>query len=188
MQLPLQITFRHMDHSDAIEARIREEVETLEQFYDQIISCRVVVDAPHAHHHKGKLYHIGIDLKVPDAELVVSREHHEKHEHEDFYVAVRDAFADIRRQLEDYARRRRGKVKTHIVPPHGRISEIHPEGDYGKIETPDGREIYFHKNSLINETFEHTEPGMEVRFTEEQGERGPQASSVHVTGKHHVVG
>ena len=113
MQLPLQITFRHMDPSDAIEARIREEAEKLDQFYEHIMSCRVVVEAPHAHHQKGKLYHISIDIKVPDSEIAVSREHHDKQQHEDIYVTIRDAFAAARRQIEDYARRRRGQVKKH---------------------------------------------------------------------------
>lgn len=186
MQLPLQITFRHMDSSAAVEARIREEAEKLDQFCDQIMSCRVVVESPHEHHHQGRLYHVSIDLKVPNRELVVSHGHKKDHAHEDVYVAVRDAFNEMQRQLQDHSRVQRGKVKEHETPPHGRIALLVPYEDYGKIQTPDGREVYFHRNSLVDVEFEHLEVGQEVRFVEEMGEEGPQASTVHVVGKHHI--
>jgi cold shock CspA family protein len=106
----------------------------------------------------------------------------------DVYVAVRDAFRAARRQLEDYARKRRGHVKTHEPTPHGRIASIYPEMDYGKIETADRREIYFHRNSVIEADFDALTEGMEVRFMEEMGDQGPQATTVHLVGKHHPVG
>ncbi|MEN8108177.1 MAG: HPF/RaiA family ribosome-associated protein, partial [Pseudomonadota bacterium] len=76
MQIPLQITFRDMEPSAAVEADIREKAGKLEWFYDQIMSCRVVVAAPHGHHHKGNLYQVRIDMTVPDGELLVTHEHH----------------------------------------------------------------------------------------------------------------
>lgn len=82
---------------------------------------------------------------------------------------------------------RRGKVKVHDVPAHGKIITLHPEADYGRIETPDGREIYFHRNSIVNTDFDRLEPGLEVRFSEESGDEGPQATSVQLIGKHHLV-
>ena len=188
MQLPLQVTFRHMDASEAMEANIRERVDELDKFFDQIMSCRVVVEAHHKHHRQGNLYHVRVDLKVPGEELVVSRAPGEHHAHEDAYVAIRDAFDAIRRQLEDHARKHRGKVKQHEASPHGRVSELFPREDYGRIITSDGRDIYFHRNSVVNADFDELEVGAEVRFAEESGERGPQASSVRVVGKHHVVG
>ena len=187
MQLPLQVTFRHMDASDAMEANIRERVAELDKFFDQIMSCRVVVEASHKHHQQGNLYHVRIDLKVPGEELVVSRAPDEHHAHGDAYVAIRDAFDSVRRQLEDYARKRRGKVKQHEVSPHGRVSELYPINDYGRIVTSDGRDIYFHRNSVIKADLDEMEIGMEVRFTEASGEEGPQASAVRVVGKHSVV-
>ena len=188
MQTPLQITFRDMEPSDAVEARIREKAGKLEQYYDKIMSCRVMVEAPHGHHHQGKLYQVRIDLGVPDGELVVSHEHHHKdHAHEDVYVAIRDAFDAMKRQLEDHARVRRGKVKQHDAPAGGHVISLHPEEDYGRIRTPDGREIYFHRNSVLKNAYDKLRVGSEVRYTEESGERGPQASSVTPVGKHHVV-
>ena len=188
MQLPLQIAFRNMEPSPAVEARVREKAAKLDQFYDRIMACRVVVEAPHRHHHKGKLYHIRIDLTVPDGELVVSHEHPQDHAHEDIYVAIRDAFDALQRQLEDYARRQRVDVKTHEVLPHGRVSLLAPEQDYGMITTLDGREIYFHRHSVLDDAFDKLEVGSEVHFAEEAGEQGPQASTVRLLGKHHIVG
>jgi ribosomal subunit interface protein len=185
MKLPLQVVFRNMGPSDAIETRIRERVEALERFYEHIMSCRVVVELHHRHHHQGNLYHVRVDIKVPDDELVASRERDLHQAHEDVYAAIRDAFDAVRRQLEDYIRRRRGHVKRHETPPHGRIAELYP--DYGKIEAPDGRLVYFHKNSVVEGDFAKLDIGIEVRFVEERGELGPQASTVHVIGKHHVV-
>lgn len=188
MQIPLQITFRHMDPSDAVEDRIRNEVSKLERFYDQIMSCRVVVESPHAHHHKGHLYQIHLDLKVPGKELVAGHGHGRDHAHEDIYVAIRDAFDEMQRQLEDHVRRIKGHVKEHETPPHGKVSHLSPEDGYGRIETPDGRDIYFHRNSVLDNAFDKLEIGNEVRFNEEQGEQGPQATMVKQIGKHHIVG
>jgi ribosomal subunit interface protein len=113
MQVPLEITFRGVPHSDAVEARIREKAAKLEQFCDNIISCRVAVEAEHHHQHQGNLYKVRIDLSVPQKHIVVSRDHHDKQSHEDFYVALRDAFAAATRQLEEHMRIQRGQVKTH---------------------------------------------------------------------------
>ncbi|MEW5972731.1 MAG: HPF/RaiA family ribosome-associated protein [Pseudomonadota bacterium] len=184
MQLPLQITFRDIPPSEAIEAAIREKAQKLERYFDRITSCRVIVEAPHKHHHKGKLYEVSINITIPGHEIVVSRDNHDKHEHEDIYVSIRDAFVAAQRQLDAYVGKMRGEVKTHEMPAHGRVIEITP--DHGTILTPDGREIYFHPNSLLNEEFEDLEKGAEVRFAEEEGEKGPKATTVHVIGKHHI--
>ncbi len=188
MQLPLQITFRHLEASEALENNIREHAAELDQFFDQIMSCRVVVESSHKHHHQGRLYQIHIDVTVPGKELVASREPGQHHAHEDAYVAISDAFDAIRRQLEDHARKQRGHIKTHQVPPHGKVSELVAAENYGRIQTADGRDIYFHRNSLLNSNFDELKVGMEVRFDEEPGNLGPQASSVNLIGKHHIAG
>ncbi len=188
MQLPVQVTFRNMERSDALEADVRERADKLDRIYDRIMSCRVVIEEHHKHHHQGNLFHCRIDLKVPNGELVASRDPGEHHAHEDAYVAVRDAFNSIQRQLERYAEEHRGDVKTHEVPLHGRIAQLNLGEGFGLIEASDGREIYFHRNSVLNVPFHGLTVGTEVRFVEEKGEEGPQASTVHVEGKHHAVG
>ncbi len=187
MKLPLQITFRNMEGSEAMKTNIEDRAGKLDQISAQIMSCRVMVEARHRHHQVGNLYHVRVDLTVPGNELVVSREAHEHHSHTDVYVAIRDAFDAARRQLENYARQRRREVKTHAMPPHGHISRLFIEEGYGSIETPDNREIYFNRNSILNGAFEKLEIGTEVSFAEEQGDRGPQASTVKIMGKHHYV-
>lgn len=187
MKIPLQITFRDMEQSDAIEKAVHEKAEKLEQFAE-IMSCRVVVQMINKHSHKGTLYQVSIDLTAEGTEIVVSRDRGVDHSHEDVYVAIRDSFDAARRQLQDHHRISHQKVKAHDVPPHGRVSELSPDQGFGRIETPDGRSIYFHQNSVLNDEFSELEIGSEVRFTEEQGEEGPQASSVQRVGKHHIVG
>ena len=186
MEVPLQLTFRGFSHSDVVEANIREKAQKLDQFYPQIMGCRVMVEAKHHHHHKGNLYHVRIDLTVPQQELVVSHAKHDEHGHEDVYVAIRDAFNAARRQLEDCARVQRGDIKSHEVPLHGKVVRLVPEEDHGIIQAPDGREIYFHRNSVLGRGFDVLEEGSEVRYSEAGGEEGPRASTVHIIGKHHL--
>lgn len=179
----LQITFRDMEKSEAVEERVREKVTKLEQYYGRITGCRVTVEAPHRRHKQGKLYHVAIDLVLPHGELLVNREPTQKHSHEDVYVAIRDAFNAARRRLEKFSARQRGDVKTHEGSPHGRIARMFAGEGYGFIQTVDGYEVYFHRNSVLNADFDALDVGKEVQFVEEQGEQGPQASTVRVVGK-----
>ena len=117
MKSPLRLTFREIEASPAIEDDIRARVAELEHVSDDLVSCDVVVEAPHRHHHPGRVYHVRIRLVAAGKEIVVSRDPAEAHAHEDLYVAIRDAFGAARRQLEDHARRRRGDVKTHRGRP-----------------------------------------------------------------------
>ncbi|HKS89867.1 MAG TPA: HPF/RaiA family ribosome-associated protein [Stellaceae bacterium] len=188
MQLPLQITFRHMDPSPALEARIRQRADELERFFDRVTACRVVVERMNRRHQQGNLFEIRIDLTVPGREIAVGSDRGANHAHEDAHVAVRDAFDAARRALEDHARRRRGEAKVHAVPDHGRIARLLAEKDCGFIETPGGEEIYFHRNSVADDGFDKLEVGGEVRFVAQEGEspNGPQASTVVPLGKHRL--
>jgi ribosomal subunit interface protein len=113
MQVPLQITFRDMSPSEAVEAKIRERAEALDKYFPNIVGCRVVVESTARQHHKGKLYYLRVDLTVPGKEIVSKRHPDDNHAHEDIFVAVRDAFDEARRQLEDYSQRLKGMVKKH---------------------------------------------------------------------------
>lgn len=186
MQQPLQITFRDIPRSDAVEANIREHAQKLDQFYNNIMACRVMVEEPHGHQHQGKLFHVRIELTVPGKELVASRAPGEHHAYEDVYVTIRDAFDAMRRQLQDFKRQQEGHVKAHETADHGEVTALLPDEDYGRIQSSDGRGIYFHRNSLIQGNYDELEIGSRVRFVEEAGEQGPQASSVYLEGKHHV--
>ncbi len=187
MQIPLQISFRNMDPSPAVEARIREKAAKLERFHDRIIGCTVVVEAPHRHHHKGKLYDVRIEISVPGKNIVIDRAKPINHAHEDVYVALRDAFDAAVRRLEDQSRKMRGSVKNHAAPAHGKIENLF--SDYGFITTAEGEEVYFHRNSVVGADFYKLEVGDEVSLVlaEEEGEKGLQASTVKPIGKHHIV-
>ena len=110
MQIPLQITIRDVSHSGELEEHIRDKAKKLEEFFDHITSCHVTVEMPHKHHRQGRQYNVRLDISVPSHEIVVNRD-----QHEDVYVALRDAFDAAKRQLEDYVRRLRGDVKNHAA-------------------------------------------------------------------------
>jgi ribosomal subunit interface protein len=116
MLLPLQITFRHMDGSPALEARIRKMAQRLERFSASIVGCHVTVELPHRRHHQGNLFGVKIDITVPGEEIAIRHAHPQSRAHEDAYVALRDAFQAATRKLQDYERKRRQDVKIHISP------------------------------------------------------------------------
>jgi cold shock CspA family protein/ribosome-associated translation inhibitor RaiA len=180
VRLPLQVTFRHMEPSPALAARIRHLADRLDRFSPHIMRCHVTVEAPHRHHSQGNLFEIRIDLTVPGREIAIRRAPSADHAHEDAFVAARDAFRAARRKLQDYERKRYQQVKSHTGQPHGIVSELHPAEDYGRIDAADGRSIYFHRHSVLGEGFDRLSTGTEVRFVEEQGDRGPQASTVFI--------
>jgi cold shock CspA family protein len=182
MQTEPQITFHQLDSSPALEALIRSEIADLEQFFDGIVSCRVAVEAPNPNHHgHAGIYRVSIEIHVPREQLAVARARGDHPEHADAYVAVRDAFRAARRRLEDYVRRLHGNVKSHQGSPRGRVSHLEPDLEYGRLETDDGREIYFHRRSVLG-GIEQLALGAEVRYHEEQGMKGPQASTVEPVG------
>ena len=181
MQIPLQVTFREVPHSDAIEAAIRDRAEKLDQFYDKIMGCRAVVGMIQRHRHQGKLFNVRLDITVPGGEVVVNRD-----KADDVYVAIRDAFDHAKRRLEDYARRQRGDIKTHETEARGRVARLFPEQDYGFIEAADGTELYFHRYNVMHPDFDQLQVGDEVMFLEEAAAEGLQANRV-TAGKHHAA-
>jgi ribosomal subunit interface protein len=175
VEIPLQITVRDFELTEAIETEIRQKAEKLNKFYDRIMRCRVVVESPHRHRHQGKLYNIHIYMTLPGTQLIVKRK-----PHEDLYVVIRDSFQAARRKLEDFARLQRGDVKHHEEFPQDRITSLFHDKGYGFLTTAEQREIYFHDHSVINHDFRHLKVGMRVRFEEAEGRKGPQASTVAV--------
>lgn len=184
-----------------VEARIREEAAKLEEFYSGIMSCRVMIEIPHQHRQRGYRFHIRVNLTVPGGKIVVDHEptlHRtiqsmEKEErtkgqevsapHKDVYVAIRDAFNAARRRLQDFAGKQSGAVKHHELTPHAHVIKLFPKEGYGFLETVNGEEVYFHRNSVLGGGFDKLEVGTEVGFVEEMGDDGLQASTVKVTGK-----
>ena len=184
MQIPLQVSFRHLGYSPFIASAVRKKAKKLELFYPRITSIRVIIEPSERRHRQGNLYHIRIDITLPGHEIVVRRDPSKNHAHEDIYVAIRDAFNAARRQLQDQVRIHfRQKQRHHETPMHAKVIRIFPNEECGFLQSQDGREIYFHKNSVLNQEFDKLQLGEEVRFVEEQGDKGPQASSVDRIGK-----
>lgn len=198
MTPPVQITYRNLDQSDALDALIRERVAKLETWHHGITRCHVLVARLHEHHRGGNRVQVRIDLTVPGDDIVVSHEpgHHQElreaetertrkadeldRTHTHAQVVVREAFDIARRRLQDQVRHRRGDVKRHEERPHGRVVRIGPEE--GWLVTPDGHEVYFHANAVLDDAFSRLDVGSTVAFVEELGEKGPQASTVRLLG------
>lgn len=179
--LPLQITVKDITVSPALESHIRDKSEKLQRYYDRICSCRVVIESPQKHKHNGKLYKVRIDLSVPGKELVVTRK-----QNEDIYIAIRDAFNALERQLEDHARKRHGRVKTHTGVMKGHVARIKHDEGYGFIEGKDGNEYYFSNTSVSYPPFSQLTIGDAVEYMVEETGGGQQAQHVVRDRNHHT--
>lgn len=178
MQQPLQIQYLDIEPSPALDAAVRERVDKLERFCPDIFSCRVAIEQVARHQHQGRRFAVRVDLSIPEHRLAVDRVLHE-----DVYVALREAFDDMRRQVEDAVRRRRGQEKLHPVPLHGEVVRFADEERAGFIRAADGDEYYFSAENLAGVPFENLEVGTPVQFLPELGMQGRQAKRVSV-GKH----
>jgi len=173
MQKPIQITIKNVDPSDQLNALIKEKANKLQQFNENIISCHITVEQTQRHKHQGKLNNLRINISVPGKELIVTH-----NPNENIYVAVRDAFDDARRQLENYSQISHGGIKTHPNLLHGKIVRLFE--DFGFIEGTDGEEYYFNADNLVSSKFNKLKLGFSVRFIEAMGQEGLQAHHVSV--------
>jgi cold shock CspA family protein/ribosome-associated translation inhibitor RaiA len=197
MLLPVQVTFRNIDNPAGLEEIVQKEAANLDRFYDRISSCRVVVERPQRAP-SSTIYHVRIDLTLPNGELVVKhtptlhgstqdlkegkskREAKSVLEHKNPQRAIREAFQEMRRRLQDYSRRQVGFVKNLEKLAEGTVKEVFPDEGYGFLETTDGRQIYFNQASVLDRHFDRLRVGTRVRCAEEMGNKGPQASTVKV--------
>lgn len=177
---------------------VQKEAAKIERFYSRISSCRVVVERPQRAT-SSKLFHVRIDLAVPNMELVVKhipslhgtlddmqtqkarREAKSVLVHKNPKRAIHEAFQEMGRQLQDYTRRQEGAVKIKQGAQGAVVKEISPQQGYGFLETDDGRAVYFHQASVLDGHFPQLRVGTKVHFHEEQGDKGPQASTVKVS-------
>lgn len=178
MDVEPHIVFEGMAPLDRVREHVLEELAKLERF-GRIVACRVVIARPQHRHRQGDLYHVAVHLNLPGGRDVhADRNPQDDHSHEELNVAIRDAFLAAKRQLQAATRKMRGEVKHHEEAPSGLVKAVFRDEDYGFIATPDGREIYFHRNSVANDAFDRLQPGDRVRFSESSGDEGPQASFV----------
>lgn len=178
MKQPLQIRFIGMEPTPAIEAAATRKAGKLDAFRPDIMACRVTVELKDKHRHQGKSFAVRIDLTVSDHELSVNRVHDE-----DVYVALREAFDDMKRQLQDSVRRVHGDVKEHPVALHGEVVRFADEGRCGFIRTTEGDEYWFGPGNVKGVPYEHLAVGTQVQFIPELAAEGRQAKRVSV-GRH----
>jgi cold shock CspA family protein len=176
MQVPLELAFRGIDKSEALEDLVLHHAERLERFCDHIDSCRVVIERPH-HHQSGRAEHrVRIDLTIAGGKELVAQEASDQMI---LAALVRAAFHTAERRVKQLNAQQHGAVKYHPEQTaQGVVAKLFE--DYGFITTADGREIYFHANSVLHAGFDELAIGMAVAFTEEAGREGPQASSLRV--------
>ena len=183
MQNPVEIDFQGLTGNEQLRACVMKNVSILERRFGRITACRVVIKAPSDRHRTGGACEITIRLSLPQGrEVDIGRSEKSGDRLADPIVALNDAFKRARRRLQDHARRMRGDVKSHDGAPVATVKRFDEAAGFGFLETPDGREIYFHKNSLLDGR--QVPPGTRVTFFEEMGEKGPQASTVRLLGKH----
>jgi len=185
MQTPVEIDFQGMAVRPDLQDAIAEHVSKLETRYGRMTACRVVLKGPGGHHQTGGLYEVNIRLALPNGrEVDVGRTAQLDERHSDVIFAINDAFKRARRRLQDHVRRMQGQVKEHEAQPIATVVRLDPFGDFGFLQAADGHEIYFHKNSVLDDAFARLDVGARVFFAEEMGEKGPQASTVKPVGKH----
>lgn len=185
METPVQIDFQGMDARPDVRAAIEKHLIQLEERFGRITSGRVVLKAPSGRHRTGGLYEISVRLALPDGRQVnIGHVRQDDERFADLNYALNDTFKRARRQLQDNVRELQGQVKQSSGSPVGIVVELDPLGEFGFIQTEDDREIYFHRNSVLGEGYAQLSIGARVSYAEEMGEKGPQASTVKLMGKH----
>jgi ribosomal subunit interface protein len=170
---PVKIVIRDVENSPALEDHLRRKAQRLSQYYNKIHNIHIVVEVPQKHKRNGQLFNVRIDISVPGKELVVNRKMDE-----DVYVAVRDAFDALLRQLETYSRKRRGDVKNHDHANYGHVTRLFPQEGYGFILSLDGNELYFSITNVTHPNFDQLTIGDPVQFLGITGPEGWQAHRV----------
>jgi cold shock CspA family protein len=182
MQIPLEISYRNIRKRESIESLIKQKVKKLEDVCDYMTSCRIALEIPQKNIRKGNPYRIRISIRVPHShEVVVRHEPGGDKDDDSLEHIIRETFEAARKQLRELVEKQRREVKIHSQQEVTAIVEkLYPQDGYGFIRTMEGRQLYFHRNSVLHNDFNRIKIGSSVRYFEEEGEDGPQASTVQV--------
>ncbi len=185
MNIEPEITFRNVEHKENTRGYVQERIDKLEKICDYISSCRVAVEKPQKHQQSGGAYRVRVDLTVPPSrELVASKEPGQGNIHDSLLATIRSAFDAIERQLKELKAKQRNEIKRHPEQEMEAIVEkILHDQEFGFLKTIDGRQIFFHKNAVLNDDFDRLKEGDGVNYTESFGDKGPQASTVSIVDK-----
>jgi ribosomal subunit interface protein len=185
MQIQPEIKFHGVERTPWVETYIGERVQRLERFAEGITSCHVTLTQEQASHTKGNRYSVMVEVRLPpNNDLAVRKMKDIRDMRAQLPALINLAFGAIERQLKKAAAlRREEKLRADGEQPHGMVEKLFAEG-YGFIRTvDDDRQYYFHRNSVLHDDFDRLAVGTEVRFSAEEGDKGPQASSVQIVSK-----
>ena len=185
MQIQPEIKFHGVERSPWVETYIGERVQRLERFAEGITSCHVTLTQEQASHTKGNRYSVMVEVRLPpNNDLAVRKMKDIRDMPAQLPALINLAFGAIERQLKKAAAlRREERLRADGEQPHGMVEKLFAEG-YGFIRTvDDDRQYYFHRNSVLHDDFDRLAVGTEVRFSAEEGDKGPQASSVQIVSK-----
>lgn len=179
MNIPLQVTYRGVDKSDGLERLIAQKTAQIDRHYERLSSCRVALEKPH-----GGEGRVRLDLTFPPRHEIVIVE--EARPGDGLPHAIGRAFDRAERQVRKKGERlREVQGSSAGLEVNGHVVKLFD--DHGFLRDSVGREIYFHRNSVLNAPFKELTEGMPVYYSEEQGERGPQASSLHILSDHGLL-
>lgn len=180
----LEVSFREVEKTPDLEEVIRTKAAKLERVSRDLVSCRVSVEKPQKNQRTGNPFRVRIELGVPGQDLVVVRESSKGDMRDPVHKVLNRAFTVALRTLKEYKGRVQGEVKAPAESENlALVFRVFRKEGYGFLKTPEGREIYFHRNSVLHNGFERLTLGTGVRFTEEMGEEGPQATTVQIVDK-----
>jgi cold shock CspA family protein len=183
MDRAVEITFRNTAADPEVEALARREAAKLERYHRPLVGCRVAIERPQKFQHEGNAYRLRVVVTAGTRRpIVVTREPRDSDMHDNLRTIVLGAFKAARRQLQSTVEQRRERQKS-ADELRALVVRLFPDEDYGFLKTLDGREIYFHRHSVLHDDFERLAVGTEVRFEEHEGDKGPQASSVQIINK-----
>jgi cold shock CspA family protein/ribosome-associated translation inhibitor RaiA len=187
MQVSLEVTYRDVEKTAAIENLIQEKVAKLDRLCSYINSCQIAIEKIHDRPKSGSPYRVRIDLTVPpNHEIVADSNPGDQVQYVELETVIRDAFSKAERQLKDLtAKQRESEHSKGAVMPEtsALVTKLFPEGGYGFFKTLDGTEIYFHRNSVLHGDFDRLTIGTGVDFSAEEGNDGLQATSVRIVDK-----
>lgn len=188
MQVPLEIAFHNVDHSDWAENEIRTHVARLEDIFNRLTSCRVRVDqrATNDQHTIPPVVRIEIGLPGRKDIVVAHEPDHlqRRFQRPDLHNAINEAFRIAERQLSEFKERLadRTSAMSHEAANEflGQVADILSERDHGFLMTKEGGLLYFHRNALLTGNFDKLKRGDAVSYVEEVGDTGPIATKVRV--------
>jgi len=188
MRIPVDISYRNVQKTDALEALVHDKLAKLDEVCDHIMGCHVAIEQVHTNPSEGSPYRVRIDLTVPPQhELAVVKSPNEGIQYDSLETVVREAFDAARKQLKKLNQQQNRKVKYHPEQAMGGVvTQLFPEKDYGFIKTLESQDIYFNRNSVLHDDFDRLTIGTGVHFVVVEGVEGPRASTVQIVDKQGV--